>query len=205
MTLAASGVKDLLWMRDTIYLVGMLLPGRYQRVPTYERWAAGCRACSHTHPFLLSPRCLPHLSFSHPCVVMWSRQAPNIPSISSESSSAVSDRGEYADNATTGHVYVACTAHPSGIHSTCRCTRLSLEGGGLWGEEGKVTVVPHSSCCPAVCVCILLCAVAVRSGYDVFHPDSGSPAEWAWGGIDVPAGQGILTRAYISGGSVPCP
>jgi len=54
----------------------------------------------------------------------------------------VSDRGEYADNATTGHV----------------------------------------------------------SGYDVFHPDSGSPAEWAWGGIDVPAGQGILTRAYISGG-----
>jgi hypothetical protein len=30
--------------------------------------------------------------------------APGIPCISSETSSAVSDRGEYANNATTGHV-----------------------------------------------------------------------------------------------------
>jgi hypothetical protein len=72
----------------------------------------------------------------------WHSEAPNIPSISSESSSAVSDRGEYYDNATTGHV----------------------------------------------------------SGYDVFHPDSGTPAEWAWGGINVSANQGILTRPYICGG-----
>ena len=34
----------------------------------------------------------------------WHAQAPNIPSISSETSSAVSDRGEYADNETAGHV-----------------------------------------------------------------------------------------------------
>lgn len=34
----------------------------------------------------------------------WHAQAPNIPSMSSETSSAVSDRGEYANNATTGHV-----------------------------------------------------------------------------------------------------
>jgi hypothetical protein len=34
----------------------------------------------------------------------WHAEAPNIPSISSETSSAVSDRGEYANNATTGYV-----------------------------------------------------------------------------------------------------
>ncbi len=34
----------------------------------------------------------------------WHAEAPNIPSISSESCSSVSDRGEYADNATAGHV-----------------------------------------------------------------------------------------------------
>jgi len=34
----------------------------------------------------------------------WHQQAPNIPSISSETSSAVSDRGEYANDAAGGHV-----------------------------------------------------------------------------------------------------
>jgi hypothetical protein len=34
----------------------------------------------------------------------WHKGAPNIPSISSETSSAVSDRGEYDDNKTAGHV-----------------------------------------------------------------------------------------------------
>ena len=34
----------------------------------------------------------------------WHQEAPLIPSISSETSSAVSDRGEYKNNATTGHV-----------------------------------------------------------------------------------------------------
>lgn len=34
----------------------------------------------------------------------WHAEAPGIPSISSETSSAVSDRGEYANNETTGHV-----------------------------------------------------------------------------------------------------
>ena len=34
----------------------------------------------------------------------WHKGAPTIPSISSETSSAVSDRGEYANNATAGHV-----------------------------------------------------------------------------------------------------
>ena len=34
----------------------------------------------------------------------WHKQCPNIPSISSETSSAVSDRGEYANNAAEGHV-----------------------------------------------------------------------------------------------------
>ncbi len=34
----------------------------------------------------------------------WHAQAPWIPSISSETSSAVSDRGEYVNNATSGHV-----------------------------------------------------------------------------------------------------
>ena len=34
----------------------------------------------------------------------WHKQAPNIPSISSETSSAVSDRGEYANDAAAGHV-----------------------------------------------------------------------------------------------------
>jgi len=34
----------------------------------------------------------------------WHKEAPLIPSISSETSSAVSDRGEYTNNATTGHV-----------------------------------------------------------------------------------------------------
>jgi hypothetical protein len=34
----------------------------------------------------------------------WHAAAPNIPSISSETSSAVSDRGEYVNNQTAGHV-----------------------------------------------------------------------------------------------------
>lgn len=34
----------------------------------------------------------------------WHAEAPNIPSISSETASSLSDRGEYMDNATTGHV-----------------------------------------------------------------------------------------------------
>ena len=34
----------------------------------------------------------------------WHAEAPNIPSISSETASSLSDRGEYANNATTGHV-----------------------------------------------------------------------------------------------------
>ena len=72
----------------------------------------------------------------------WHNQAPNIPSISSETSSAVSDRGEYANDAVGGHV----------------------------------------------------------SGYDTNEPSWGETAEGAWGGIGISNGQGILTRAFISGG-----
>jgi beta-galactosidase len=68
--------------------------------------------------------------------------APTIPCISSETSSAVSDRGEYDDNATAGHV----------------------------------------------------------EGYDNQYPGWGESAEQAWGGVGMANGQGVLTRAFISGG-----
>jgi beta-galactosidase len=42
----------------------------------------------------------------------WHAAAPEIPSISSETSSAVSDRGEYANNPTTGHVTGYDTDYP---------------------------------------------------------------------------------------------
>ena len=42
----------------------------------------------------------------------WHKEAPNIPSISSETSSAVGDRGEYANNATTGHVSAYDNQYP---------------------------------------------------------------------------------------------
>ena len=68
----------------------------------------------------------------------WHAAAPNIPSISSETSSAVSDRGEYFNNETAGHV----------------------------------------------------------QAYDNQYPGWGESAEQAWGGVGVPANQGILTREF---------
>jgi len=38
------------------------------------------------------------------------------------------------------------------------------------------------------------------SGYDNQYPGWGESAEQAWGGVGVGAGQGILTRPFISGG-----
>lgn len=70
------------------------------------------------------------------------RGSPTVPIISSETSSAVSDRGEYSNNRSSGHV----------------------------------------------------------SGYDVNAPSWGQTAEAAWGGVGEPAGQGILTRPFVSGG-----
>ena len=71
-------------------------------------------------------------------------QTPAYPAISSETSSAVSDRGEYANDP----------------------------------ERGYVT------------------------GYDTEAPAWGQTAQQAWGGVDEPDGQGILTRDYMSGGWV---
>jgi beta-galactosidase len=42
--------------------------------------------------------------YSTPNYDAWHKQAPNIPSISSETSSAVGDRGEYKNDASSGHV-----------------------------------------------------------------------------------------------------
>lgn len=76
----------------------------------------------------------------------WHNEANWIPDISSETSSAVSDRGEYVTNDTAGHV----------------------------------------------------------SGYDTNAPGWGQTAEGAWGGIGISNGQGILTRAFMSGGECCC-
>jgi beta-galactosidase len=69
-------------------------------------------------------------------------RAPLIPCISSESSSAVSDRGETRSDAGTAHV----------------------------------------------------------TGYDTMYPSWGESTQAAWGGIGMPAGQGILTRPFMAGG-----
>jgi beta-galactosidase len=71
-------------------------------------------------------------------------RTPTFPAISSETSSAVSDRCEYENNETSGHV----------------------------------------------------------TGYDTEAPSWGQTAEQAWGGIDEPHSQGILTRDFMSGGFV---
>jgi hypothetical protein len=42
----------------------------------------------------------------------WHRNSPQIPSISSETSSAVSDRGEYANNQSAGHVQAYDNQYP---------------------------------------------------------------------------------------------
>jgi beta-galactosidase len=70
------------------------------------------------------------------------KAAPHLPVISSETSSAVSDRGEYANNKSSGHV----------------------------------------------------------RGYDTERPSWGQTAEAAWGGVDEPQAQGILTRPGVMGG-----
>ena len=93
-----------------------------------------CGSLGHVRYCWYSSRLRLCFSFAH--------QAPNIPSISSETSSAVSDRGVYTSNSTAGYV----------------------------------------------------------SGYDVNYPSWGQSAEQAWGGIGETNGQGILTRAFISGG-----
>lgn len=80
----------------------------------------------------------------------WHNKNPNLPIISSETSSAVSDRGEYG---------------PTGSAS--------------W--KGNATT-------------------GYVSGYDTQYPGWGQSAEMAWGGINEPNGEGILTRPFISGG-----
>ena len=118
----------------------------------------------------------------------WHAQAPNIPSISSESSSAVSDRGEYADNATTGHVYacvgsdsLGCT-RPLAIAPLRHCATAAL--------RGRVVI---SLCCES-------CLAASTPPQEWVR--LGASAEYAWGGIGVPNNQGILTRPFICGGYV---
>ena len=69
-------------------------------------------------------------------------KAPHVPCISSESSSAVSDRGETRSDAGTAHV----------------------------------------------------------TGYDTAFPVWGESTQGAWGGVGIPGGQGILTRAFVAGG-----
>jgi beta-galactosidase len=71
-------------------------------------------------------------------------KTPAYPAISSETSSAVSDRGEYSNDEATGHV----------------------------------------------------------TGYDTEAPNWGQTAEQAWGGVDEPDSQGILSREYMAGGFV---
>ena len=75
----------------------------------------------------------------------WHKAAPNIPSISSETSSAVSDRGEYANNETAGHVQAYDNQYPGwgesaeqawgGVGVTANqgiLTRPFISGGWVW-------------------------------------------------------------------------
>ena len=109
----------------------------------------------------------------------WHRGAPNIPSISSETSSAVSDRGEYVNNETAGHVQ----AYDNQVRGRGRGRRVG-RAGVMRDAQGLVALLTH------------LPHVPFRWQY----PGWGESAEQAWGGVGVSAGQGILTRAFISGG-----
>jgi len=80
----------------------------------------------------------------------WHKRAPNIPAISSETSSAVSDRGEYANDPVTGHVRGYDTEHP-GWAQTAEYAWSSIEdrdfisGGFTWtGFDYKGEPTPYS-------------------------------------------------------------
>ena len=65
--------------------------------------AAGCEPCPMTYSCVDRPAAQ-GFDYSTQNYDSWHDKAPEIPSMSSETSSAVSDRGEYKNNATTGHV-----------------------------------------------------------------------------------------------------
>lgn len=80
----------------------------------------------------------------------WHQRAPEIPAISSETSSAVSDRGEYANDATGGHVRGYDTEHP-GWAQTAEYAWNGIEdrdfiaGGFTWtGFDYKGEPTPYS-------------------------------------------------------------
>jgi beta-galactosidase len=65
----------------------------------------------------------------------WHRDAPNIPSISSETSSAVSDRGEYVNNETAGYVSGYDNNYPGWGESA----EQAWGGVGVGGGQGILT------------------------------------------------------------------
>lgn len=80
----------------------------------------------------------------------WHTGAPNIPSISSETSSAVSDRGEYVNNQTAGHVQAYDNQYPGWGESAEQAwggvgekngqgilTRPFISGGWTWTGEPR--------------------------------------------------------------------
>lgn len=87
----------------------------------------------------------------------WHAQAPNIPSISSETSSAVSDRDEYVSNATSGYVRGYDDVYPSWGQSAQQAwggigiasnqgilTRPFISGGWVWtGFDYKGEPTPY--------------------------------------------------------------
>jgi len=84
---------------------------------------------------------------------IWHKEAPNIPSISSETASSTSDRGEYADNATTGHVSAYGHGQPpesawGGIgntNGTSIWTRSFISGGWTWtGHDYRGEPTPYN-------------------------------------------------------------
>lgn len=79
----------------------------------------------------------------------WHKRAPNIPAISSETSSAVSDRGEYANDKESGHVRGYDTEHP-GWAQTAEYAWSSIDdrdfmsGGFTWtGFDYKGEPTPY--------------------------------------------------------------
>ena len=89
---------------------------------------------------------------------MWHSQAPNIPSISSETSSAVSDRGEYVNDEAGGHVSGYDVNYPGWGQSAQQAwggigepnnqgilTRSFISGGWTWtGWDYKGEPTPYS-------------------------------------------------------------
>lgn len=128
----------------------------------------------------------------------WHAAAPWIPSISSETCSTMSDRGEL-NNATAGtrtalpprrHAH-ACMRSRRAIlstHSLSRAITQSL-------NHYSLTVVHAFTRSERV-----RRWVAAPAAGHVSCFGQGQSADSGWGGVGEPDGQGILTRAFISGG-----